>query len=68
MGFVFGECGGSLKPQKGKDMASMVILIAILILVALALAYAFGYTKGAHDLTEEIDNGIQKLKEKDSWE
>ena len=63
-----GSAAAPSKPEKGKDMASMVILIAILILVALALAYAFGYTKGVHDLTEEIDNGIQKLKEKDSWE
>ena len=41
----------------------MVILMFILLAAALWLAFAYGYEKGVNDLTEEIDEGIRKLKD-----
>ena len=48
-------------------MTALIILIAALILVALILAFTYGYTKGVHDLTKEIDEGIEKLKKDKSF-
>lgn len=46
----------------------ITVLLVLLIAAAMWMAYAFGYEKGVNDLTKEIDEEIQKLKEKDSWE
>ena len=46
------------------------VLVFVLIAVALWLAYAYGYDKVVHDLTKEIDEGIEKLKKDkfmDKW-
>ena len=41
----------------------ITVLLVLLIAVAMWMAYAYGYEKGVHDLTEEIDEGIRKLKD-----
>lgn len=41
------------------------ILVFGLLGAALWLSYKYGYAKGINDLTEEIDEGIRKLKEQD---
>lgn len=44
--------------------AIVIILIALLLFSSLYLAFKYGYDKGIHDLTEEIDEGLQKIREK----
>lgn len=43
----------------------ITILVFVLVAVALWLAYVYGYEKGVHDLTEEIDEGLKRLKLKE---
>lgn len=46
----------------------ITVLLVLLIAAAMWMAYAFGYEKGINDLTKEIDEGIQKLKEQENDE
>lgn len=41
----------------------ITVLLVLLIAAAMWMAYAYGYEKGVNDLTEEIDEGIRKLKD-----
>ena len=43
--------------------AIVIILITLLLFSSLYLAFKYGYDKGIHDLTEEIDEGIRQIKE-----
>ena len=40
----------------------IIILIAMLLFCSFFLAFKFGYEKGIHDLTEEIDEGIKRIQ------
>lgn len=41
----------------------ITVLLVVLIAASMWLAFMYGYEKGVHDLTEEIDEGIRKLKD-----
>lgn len=42
--------------------AIIIILITLLLASSLYLAFKYGYDKGIHNLTEEIDEGIRQIK------
>ena len=42
----------------------ITILLVLLIAASIWLAFMYGYDKGVHDLTKEIDEGLQKIREK----
>lgn len=42
--------------------AIVIILITLLLFSSLYLAFMYGYDKGIHDLTEEIDERIRQIK------
>lgn len=46
----------------GPVQVVLVILVFMLIAVALHVTYKYGYEKGIHDLTQEIDEGIRLIK------
>ena len=43
-------------------MTAVGIILIALLFCSLFLAFKFGYEKGIHDLTEEIDEGIQRIQ------
>ena len=42
----------------------ITVLLVVLIAASMWLAFMYGYEKGVHDLTEEIDEGLKKIKQK----